>query len=146
MHRADVWKRKSKNSEGKMNKYHNKKTRVHGMEFDSAKEAKRYQELYLMGKCGYISDLRTQVKFELIPAQYEYIETGGVYLVGIRKGMPKTKKVCVEKAVCYIADFVYMKNGKMVVEDTKSEATRTKEYIIKRKLLRYLHGITVKEV
>lgn len=129
-----------------MNKYHNKKTRVHGMEFDSAKEAKRYQELYFMGKCGYISDLRTQVKFELIPAQYEYVETGEVYLVGIRKGMPKTKKVCVEKAVCYIADFVYMENGKMVVEDTKSEATRTKEYIIKRKLMRYVHGITVKEV
>lgn len=129
-----------------MNKYRNKKTMVHGMEFDSAKEAKRYQELYLMGKCGYISDLQRQVKFELVPAQYEYVETGEVYLVGIRKGMPKTKKVCVEKAVCYIADFVYMENGKMVVEDTKSEATRTKEYIIKRKLMRHLHGITVKEV
>ena len=129
-----------------MSKYNNRKTRVHGMEFDSAKEAKRYQELYLMGKCGYISDLRTQVKFELVPAQYEYVETGEVYLVGVRKGMPKTKKVCVEKAVNYIADFVYIENGKTVVEDTKSEATRTKEYIIKRKLMRHLHGITVKEV
>lgn len=129
-----------------MNKYHNKVTRVHGIDFDSAKEAKRYQKLYLMGKCGYISDLQTQVKFELIPAQYEYVETGEVYLVGIRKGMPKTKKVCVEKAVNYIADFVYKEKGKMVVEDTKSEATRTKDYIIKRKLMRYIHGIKIKEI
>lgn len=129
-----------------MSKYNNKKTRVHGMEFDSAKEAKRYQELYFMGKCGYISDLRTQVKFELIPAQYEYIDTGEVYMRGTRKGMPKLAKICVEHAVNYIADFVYVENGKTVVEDTKSEATRTKEYIIKRKLMRHIHGITVKEV
>ena len=60
--------------------------------------------------------------------------------------MPKLAKICVEKAVNYIADFVYVENGKTVVEDTKSEATRTKEYIIKRKLMRYIHGITVKEV
>lgn len=143
MHRADVWEQQSKNSEGEMNKHHNKKTRVHGIEFASIKEAKRYQELYLMGKCGYISDLRIQVPYELIPAQYEYIDTGEVYLRGVRKGMPKLKKVCVEQGVKYIADFVYIEDGKEIVEDSKG--MRTKDYIIKRKLMRYVLGITIKE-
>jgi hypothetical protein len=41
-------------------------------------------------------------------------------------------------------DFVYMENGKKVVEDTKG--FRTKDYIIKRKLMLYVHGIRIKEV
>lgn len=131
-----------------MNKYNNKKTRVHGMDFDSAKEAKRYQELWLMGKCGQISDLRTQVKFELIPAIYECVDSGEVYLIGTRKGMPKMKKVCVEKAVNYVADFVYYENGKMVVEDVKGykEGGAYAVFTIKRKLMKHVHNITVKEI
>ena len=131
-----------------MSKYNNKKTRVHGMDFDSAKEAQRYQELWLRGKCGYISDLRTQVKYELIPAQYEYVESGEVYLIGTRKGMPKMKKVCVQQAVHYIADFVYKENGKEVVEDVKGykEGGAYAVFTIKRKLMKHVHGITVREV
>ena len=128
-----------------MSKYNNKKTRVHGMDFDSAKEAQRYQELWLRGKCGEISDLRTQVKYELIPAQYEYVESGEVYLIGARKGMPKMKKVCVEQAVNYIADFVYYDSeNNYIVEDTKG--FRTSDYIIKRKLMLSVFGIYIKEV
>ena len=130
-----------------MNKYRNKKTRVHGMEFASAWEAERYKQLYLLGKSGYISDLRTQVPYELIPARYEMIPTDEVYVKGAKKGQQKYKKVCVERAVKYIADFVYIEDGKEIVEDTKSPATRSEEgYIIKRKLMLHVHNIKIREV
>ena len=130
-----------------MSKYNNKITRVHGMDFASAWEAKRYQELYFLGKCGHISNLRTQVPYELIPAQYREIPTDKIYTRGAKKGQQKYKKVCVERAVKYIADFVYIEDGKEIVEDTKSPATRSEEgYIIKRKLMLYVHNIKIREV
>jgi hypothetical protein len=39
---------------------------------------------------------------------------------------------------------VYLKDGQRVVEDTKG--MRTTDYIIKRKLMRYLKGIAIKEI
>ena len=88
-------------------------------------------------RAGVISNLREQVSFELIPAQYGECGTD-------LKGKPV--RVCIEKACKYIADFVYTDNetGQTIVEDTKG--VRTKEYIIKRKLMLYLHGIRIKEV
>ena len=121
----------------------NEKVTRHGMTFDSKREAERYTELRLMEKAGAISDLQTQVRFELIPAQYQEVLTGELYKRGKNKGKPKTKKVCIEKSVDYVADFVYMQDGKQVVEDTKGY--RTEKYIIKRKLMLWVHGIRVKE-
>lgn len=122
-------------------KYRNKKTVVNGIVFDSYKEAKRYRELLLLQRAGKISDLKLQEKFLLIPAQYETFARYG------KKGNRlKDGKRCIEKSVQYKADFVYTENGKTVVEDTKSKATKTTEYIIKRKLLLYVHGIRIKEV
>ena len=106
-------------------KYGNRKTIVYGKVLDSKREARRYAELKLMEDAGEISDLRTQVKFELIPPQYEH------YLDG-----KKPKRKCVERACTYVADFVYLRDGQEVIEDTKG--FRTKEYVIKRKLMRYL--------
>ena len=122
------------------NKYGNRKVYVDGMVFDSVKEYRRYTELKLLEASGVISDLRWQVRFELIPAQYEtirnYSKTG--------KRL-KDKQKCVERAVEYIADFVYTDtDGCEIVEDTKGK--RTKEHIIKRKLMRYLKGITIQKV
>ena len=111
----------------RMNKYGARKISIDGVIFDSRKEAARWQELRLMLRAGVIDDLRRQVAFELIPRQMD------------------GKRVA-ERAVNYIADFVYTENGQTVVEDVKSLATRTPEYIIKRKLMRWVHGITVKEV
>jgi len=106
-----------------MNKYNAKKTMVDGIVFDSKKESQRFAELKLLEKAGQITDLRLQHKYELIPKQGK------------------------ERATCYIADFVYEENGKEVVEDVKSEITRKKsDYIIKRKLMKFIHGIEVKEV
>lgn len=92
-----------------------------------------------MQKAGQIEDLELQKRFELIPAQYETYERYG------KKGKRlKDGKKCVEKAVVYVADFVYYHNGELVVEDTKG--VRTEAYIIKRKLMRWVHGIEVREV
>lgn len=128
----------------KQNKYGNKKVEYDGITFDSKKEAIRWAELKLLERSGHISDLHRQEKFVLIPSQYERVETGEYYKTGASKGLPKTKEVCVEKAVVYVADFVYTENGKMVVEDTKG--FKTKEYVIKRKLMLKNFGIKIREV
>lgn len=129
------------------NKYHNKKTYTSdGILHDSKREANRWAELCLLQRAGKISELDRQVRFELIPAQYEEIYTGEFYQRGARKGEPKLERVCLEKSLVYVADFVYIDNdtGEKVVEDSKGE--RTKEYVIKRKLMLYLKGIKIKEV
>lgn len=114
------------------------------MWFASKKEADRYFQLLLLQRAGKISDLRTQVPYELIPAQYEEIPTGTYFVRGERKGQEKVKRVCVEQSVCYVADFVYTEGGKKIVEDTKG--VRTAEYIIKRKLMLHVHGIRITEI
>lgn len=127
-------------------KYGSHKVKSKGFVFDSRKEARRYNELLLLERAGAIQDLQRQVPFELIPAQYEEIPTGEFYKRGELKGQPKMKRVCIEKSVVYNADFVYYERCKKVVEDTKSETTKTKDYIIKRKLMLYLYGIKIREV
>ena len=119
-----------------MSKYHARKVTRGGMTFDSAKEARRFGELSLLQKAGEISDLRCQVKYILIPAQRE------PDTVGKRGGTIKGKLL--ERECSYLADFVYTENGKTIVEDVKG--MRTKDYIIKRKLMLWVHGIKIKEV
>lgn len=123
------------------NKYHSKKIEVGGIVFDSKKEAKRYSELLLLEKAGAITELQRQVKYILIPAQREF--SMEVYTKGRNKGCFKPGKL-LEKECAYIADFVYKEDGRIVVEDTKG--FRTKDYIIKRKLMLHEHGIRIKEV
>lgn len=123
-----------------MSKYHSKKITIDGITFDSKREYHRYCELCLLEKAGAISGLQRQVKFELLPAQYEPSE--GLYTKGSHKGEPKPGKL-IENKVIYIADFVYLKDGKLVVEDSKGY--KTPEYKLKRKLMLYLQGIRIKE-
>lgn len=117
-------------------KYHNRKITRDGVTFDSRKEFRRYEELQLLQQAGEIKNLRRQVKFVLIPTQREPNK------IGTRGGVKKGKLL--ERECAYIADFVYTENGKIVVEDTKG--LRTKDYIIKRKLMLYVHNIRVREV
>ncbi len=117
-------------------KYRNKRTTVDGITFDSLKEAKRWKELSLMETSGAIQDLKRQVKFVLIPAQRE------PDTIGKRGGVHKGKLL--EREVSYVADFVYKEKGEWVVEDAKG--IQTTEYIIKRKMMLYFHGIRIKEV
>lgn len=116
-----------------MTKYNN--TKYKG--YDSVREYGRAQELKLLEKQGIISNLEEQVRYELIPSQYEYYQVHGA-----RKML--SKKKLLERAVSYVADFQYIKDGETVVEDSKG--FRTAEYIIKRKLMLYVHGIRIKEV
>ena len=107
------------------NKYHNQKVVVDGITFDSKKEAKRYRELSLLQRAGAICDLEFQKQYILVPSQ-------------------KINGKVVEQSVKYKADFVYTENGVTVVEDTKG--VKTKDYIIKRKLMLYIHGIRIREI
>lgn len=101
-------------------KYHAKKVEVGGILFDSKREAARWGELQILQRAGVISQLKRQVKFDLVPP-----------LSG-------------ERGVSYYADFTYLQNGKLVVEDAKGY--KTPEYIIKRKLMLWIHHIKIREV
>lgn len=124
---------KSADAPRNVNKYGAKRVGTHA----SQKEHDRANQLKLWQRAGVISNLREQVPYELIPAQYGECGTD-------LKGKPV--RVCLEKSCKYIADFVYTDNetGQTIVEDTKG--VRTKEYVIKRKLMLFLHGIRIKEV
>lgn len=122
------------------NKYRNNKITIEGQVYDSQKEYLRYLDLLAMEKAGEIRDIRRQVEYKLLPAQRE------PDTVGPRGGIKKGKVI--EQKVSYFADFVYtdVKTGETVVEDTKSEFTKTKDYILKRKMMLFFHGIRIKEV
>ena len=120
-------------------KYHNKPTeRVTAsgavLRFDSQKEARRYDELAALERAGKIRDLRMQVDFTL---QEAYTDGEG-------------RRV---RAIRYRADFTYWRYDdppggwvRFVVEDVKSRATRTKEYVMKRKLMKERFNIDIQEV
>ena len=110
-----------------MSKYGAKKVTYDGKTFDSQKEAQRYAELRLLERGKVISDLQCQVKFELLPSQ-------------------SVKGKLVERDVNYIADFTYVdkRTGEFIVEDAKG--MKTKEYVLKRKMMLYFHGIKIREV
>ena len=106
-------------------KYRNKRVVNACGRFDSVKEYDRWCELRSLELIGVIADLRRQVRYEIIPAQYG---ADGKLL---------------ENAAVYTADFVYERNGDTVVEDVKG--VRTKDYILRRKLMLQVHGIRILE-
>ncbi len=101
-------------------KYGNKKTVVNSIQFDSIKEANYYKTLLLLLKAGKIGMLELQVKYDLNP--------GGTH------------------KLTYVADFrhVDMETGETVVTDVKG--FRTREYLKKRRLLKKIYQITIKEI
>jgi hypothetical protein len=118
-HLFEVEPNEKKTKKEKKDKYRSNKTTVDGIEFHSRKEATRYSQLRLLLKCGEIGLLRMQVPYELNP--------GGSH------------------SLKYIADFVYIisSTGQEIVEDAKG--FRTQEYIKKRRLMKKVHGISIKE-
>lgn len=124
------------------NKFGNKRVTVDGIRFDSKKEAKFYLFLREAEKKGEISDLRLQVPYELIPAIYE---DQVIHL----KTKDKVVTKCVQKAVHYVADFVYTETatGLQAVVDVKSKITRRHPvYTLKKKMMRAFKGINIIEV
>ena len=101
-------------------KYRNIKIEVDGIKFDSKAEYTRFKELELFQRVGNISNLERQVKFELQPS---FVDNQGVK----------------QRAITYVADFVYKENNKIIVEDLKSVATaKDSTYKIKKKMLLWL--------
>ena len=117
-------------------KYLAKKVHINGMVFDSQHEYERWLQLCLLQRAGKISDLQRQVAYELIPTLRE------PDTIGPRGGVKPGKLL--EHGVKYTADFVYIQDGKTVVEDAKG--FRTDDYIIRRKLMLWIHGIKINEV
>jgi hypothetical protein len=94
--------------------------------YASAKEARRAEQLKLLLAAGAILNLREQVPFVLIPAQHD-----------------ENRKM-IERQCIYVADFVYEDvSGTITVEDCKG--FRTPDYVLKRKMLLWFHGIRIKE-
>lgn len=104
-------------------KYHAKRTSVDGIVFDSKREADRYLVLKSMEEDGTIEDLRRQVRYELVPA----FDVDGKHY----------------RPVFYVADFVYVEDGKEVVEDVKG--MRTDTYRLKSKLFARRYGMSIRE-
>lgn len=115
-------------------KYGNKKVEYKGQLFDSKREMQRYVVLKEAEEKGLISDLRTQVTFELIPAiTEEYVEH--------LKTKDKIKTRVLQRAVTYKADFVYIKDGEEIIEDVKiSKALIPKEFALKEKIFFWKYG------
>lgn len=108
-----------------MSKYGAIKTELDGITFDSKAEARHYQKLKLLERAGHITDLKCQVRFDLIGRQ----KLGG-------KMLP---------VMYYKADFTYTDgDGRYVVEDVKGMMTPA--YRIKRRLMLDKYGIEVQEV
>lgn len=102
------------------NKYNAKKTTIDGIKFDSLLEGRRYQYLKLLEQSGEISGLICHPSWTIV--------------------------VNGERICKYTADFEYWDHGtsKAVIEDTKGRKTR--DYVIRVKLLKAVYGITVVEV
>jgi hypothetical protein len=94
----------------KYRKYRNTPTEVDGIRFDSKKEAARWAELQLLERAGQITNLQRQVAF--------YFEHRGYLLCK------------------YVCDFCYLQDGKQVVEDVKSPASKTPLYRLKKKMMK----------
>ncbi|RYD56990.1 MAG: DUF1064 domain-containing protein [Sphingobacteriales bacterium] len=104
-------------------KYNNEKVEADGKKFDSKHEYEVYTVLRFREAAGEITDLQTQVKFELVGKQGK------------------------ERPISYVADFTWLENGELNVGDAKSEITRKlSTYVMKRKLMLSVHGITIQEL
>lgn len=126
MHSKDAKQSKGK---PKRPKFNNTAVEVDGMRFDSVKEYKRYIELKARSQRNEIQELKHQVKFELAPK---------VKIEGEKRAKP---------ALRYFADFTYIENGVLVVEDVKSVVTRKlASYRNKKHLMKTVHKIDVREI
>lgn len=135
-----AFKRGFKREKGK--KYNNTKIECEDGKFDSKKEYQRWLVLKDAQEQGIITDLQRQVKFVLIPAVTED------YVVHL-KTKDKIKTRTLQLAITYTADFQYIKDAKLVVEDVKASPkmdSLDKAFLIKEKLFRWKFGFPIKRV
>lgn len=110
----------------KQSKYKSKKVIYDGIEFDSKKEGAYYLKLKTLENFGQIKDLELQKEYELQPS---FKLNGKTY-----------------RKITYKADFVYYSliDNKIHVVDVKG--FKTKEYLLKKKMLAYKYNIEIEEV
>lgn len=110
-------------------KYWSSKVEYQGKMFDSNRERDRFIYLKHLERNGKISQLRTQVSFQIIPPT--------IRTVPIRmKTKVKYEERCVEQDSEYTCDFLYIESGKYVCEEFKSEQTaKLADYVLRRKLM-----------
>lgn len=99
-------------------KYGNKRTEGYA----SKREYKVACDLKALQQAGKISELEEQVWLELLP-----------------KLPPEYPK-----PLCYVADFIYVENGQRIIADAKG--VRTEGYRIKKRILKQLLGLDIKEL
>lgn len=112
------------------NKYNATKITIDGHTFDSKKEGARYIQLKILEKAGEISDLKLQPKF--------YFPINGV---NVRHS--NTKSGAKGREITYSADFSFIEDGELMIEDTKGFATDV--YKLKKALIEAIHGIEIIE-
>jgi hypothetical protein len=113
--------RRTVSEKDKKAKYRNVKIAVENIVFDSKKEANRFLELKILERAGKISGLKLQPKIPIV-------------VNGTRIGE-------------YRADFSYVEDSLVKVEDVKSEATRKLPvYRLKKKLVKAIWGIEIIEI
>lgn len=114
------------------NKYGARRTQVDGIWFDSIKEANRYQELKVQARTGAIDDLELQPAFPL-------------HVMELFRSLPPIQITTVGT---FTADFRYLDIGtaEIVVEDVKSDYTKTEAYRLRKRLAEVIHGIHVREL
>lgn len=123
----------------KRSKFGNKKLTNEYGTFDSKKEFARYLQLLEMEKQGLVSDLQRQFPIEIIPPLYESVEV-------ILKTKTKIQSKFIQHGITYNADFCYYQNGERIIEDVKASYDfKDPVYKLKKKLIRYLKGISIKE-
>lgn len=108
-----------------------------GIKFASKKEGTYYLRLKEMQERGEIENLRLQVPYELVP------KVTTQELVHLKTKDKIITKI-LQRPITYVADFVYTKDGKEVVVDTKG--FRTEAYKLKKKMMLAFHGIQITEV
>lgn len=121
-------------------KYHNKKVEYDGILFDSIKEKDRYIVLKQAERDGLISELTLQPRWVLLPAKKEqYV-----------KHLKTKDKICertVMLPIHYTADFSYIKDGELIVEDVKSSPLLlSRDVPLRLKMMKYFHDIDVRLV
>lgn len=121
-----------------MSKYGAVKTEIDGIVFDSKKEAKYYKIFKDKQSAGEISDLQLQVKYELVPAVYEYV-------VRHLKTKDKLEQKRIQAPINYVADFVYKDNSSGEVQVVDVKGFRTAAYKLKKKMMLAFKGINIIE-
>ena len=98
-------------------KYNAQRVTVDGIQLDSLKEARRYADLKLLERAGVIRALKIHPMFEIV--------VNGVHICR------------------YEADFQYYENDQQITEDSKG--VRTPTYKLKRRLMKAVHGVDIRE-